>query len=55
MATVALNVDLIVDMPTSSASAKLRSVSDSSGADLTTQFHQYCLKEQSAALYTNRN
>ena len=42
MTTVVLNVDLVVDIRNSKASAVLKKVSDSTGTDRTKDFENFC-------------
>jgi hypothetical protein len=45
MSNVTLSVDLVTDIPNQSFTAKLGSVRNSVGADLTELFVQFCQKE----------
>lgn len=51
MTTVALSVDLIVDIPNAKVSTRVQKISDSQGADRTSEFLMFC-KAQNLALTT---
>jgi hypothetical protein len=45
MTTVALSVDLIVDIPNSTPTTRVHRVSDSQGADRTAEFLTFCTSQ----------